>query len=203
MMPPTLYLASVSPRRRELLEQIGVDHTVVRVEIDEMPRQGESPAEYVIRLALEKARTGRASLDDNSAVVLAADTAVVLDGEIMGKPKDREMAAGMLRRLSGHTHKVLTGIALIGSAERSRLNVNRVSFRTLQESEIDAYWKSGEPRDKAGSYGIQGLGALFISHLEGSFSGVMGLPLYETAELLADAGIRPLDAFEREEDLNE
>ncbi|MES9966764.1 MAG: nucleoside triphosphate pyrophosphatase [Sedimenticola sp.] len=203
MMPPTLYLASVSPRRRELLEQIGVDHTVVRVEIDEMPRQGESPAEYVIRLALEKARAGRASLDDNSAVVLAADTAVVLDGEIMGKPKDREMAAGMLRRLSGHTHKVLTGIALIGSAERSRLNVNRVSFRTLQESEIDAYWKSGEPRDKAGSYGIQGLGALFISHLEGSFSGVMGLPLYETAELLADAGIRPLDAFEREEDLNE
>ncbi|MET0117987.1 MAG: nucleoside triphosphate pyrophosphatase [Sedimenticola sp.] len=202
-MPPTLYLASVSPRRRELLEQIGVDHTVVRVEIDEMPRQGESPAEYVIRLALEKARAGRASLDDNSAVVLAADTAVVLDGEIMGKPKDREMAAGMLRRLSGHTHKVLTGIALIGSAERSRLNVNRVSFRTLQESEIDAYWKSGEPRDKAGSYGIQGLGALFISHLEGSFSGVMGLPLYETAELLADAGIRPLDAFEREEDLNE
>ncbi|MET0086320.1 MAG: nucleoside triphosphate pyrophosphatase [Sedimenticola sp.] len=203
MMPPTLYLASVSPRRRELLEQIGVDHTVVRVEIDEMPRQGESPAEYVIRLALEKARAGRASLDDNSAVVLAADTAVVLDGEIMGKPKDREMAVGMLRRLSGHTHKVLTGIALIGSAERSRLNVNRVSFRTLQESEIDAYWKSGEPRDKAGSYGIQGLGALFISHLEGSFSGVMGLPLYETAELLADAGIRPLDAFEREEDLNE
>ncbi|MET0104073.1 MAG: nucleoside triphosphate pyrophosphatase [Sedimenticola sp.] len=203
MMPPTLYLASVSPRRRELLEQIGVDHTVVRVEIDEMPRQGESPAEYVIRLALEKARAGRASLDDNSAVVLAADTAVVLDGEIMGKPKDREMAAGMLRKLSGHTHKVLTGIALIGSAERSRLNVNRVSFRTLQESEIDAYWKSGEPRDKAGSYGIQGLGALFISHLEGSFSGVMGLPLYETAELLADAGIRPLDAFEREEDLNE
>ncbi|MES9871445.1 MAG: nucleoside triphosphate pyrophosphatase [Sedimenticola sp.] len=203
MMPPTLYLASVSPRRRELLEQIGVDHTVVRVEIDEMPRQGESPAEYVIRLALEKARAGRASLDDNSAVVLAADTAVVLDGEIMGKPKDREMAAGMLRRLSGHTHKVLTGIALIGNAERSRLNVNRVSFRTLQESEIDAYWKSGEPRDKAGSYGIQGLGALFISHLEGSFSGVMGLPLYETAELLADAGIRPLDAFEREEDLNE
>ncbi|MES9936928.1 MAG: nucleoside triphosphate pyrophosphatase [Sedimenticola sp.] len=202
-MPPTLYLASVSPRRRELLEQIGVDHTVVRVEIDEMPRQGESPAEYVIRLALEKARAGRASLDDDSAVVLAADTAVVLDGEIMGKPKDREMAAGMLRKLSGHTHKVLTGIALIGSAERSRLNVNRVSFRTLQESEIDAYWKSGEPRDKAGSYGIQGLGALFISHLEGSFSGVMGLPLYETAELLADAGIRPLDAFEREEDLNE
>ncbi|MET0091995.1 MAG: nucleoside triphosphate pyrophosphatase [Sedimenticola sp.] len=203
MMPPTLYLASVSPRRRELLEQIGVDHTVVRVEIDEMPRQGESPAEYVIRLALEKARAGRASLDDDSAVVLAADTAVVLDGEIMGKPKDREMASGMLRKLSGHTHKVLTGIALIGSAERSRLNVNRVSFRTLQESEIDAYWKSGEPRDKAGSYGIQGLGALFISHLEGSFSGVMGLPLYETAELLADAGIRPLDAFEREEDLNE
>ncbi|MET0046179.1 MAG: nucleoside triphosphate pyrophosphatase [Sedimenticola sp.] len=202
-MPPTLYLASVSPRRRELLEQIGVDHTVVRVEIDEMPRQGESPAEYVIRLALEKARAGRASLDDDSAVVLAADTAVVLDGEIMGKPKDREMAAGMLRKLSGHTHKVLTGIALIGSAKRSRLNVNRVSFRTLQESEIDAYWKSGEPRDKAGSYGIQGLGALFISHLEGSFSGVMGLPLYETAELLADAGIRPLDAFEREEDLNE
>ncbi|MES9955738.1 MAG: nucleoside triphosphate pyrophosphatase [Sedimenticola sp.] len=203
MMPPTLYLASVSPRRRELLEQIGVDHTVVRVEIDEMPRQGESPAEYVIRLALEKARAGRASLDDDSAVVLAADTAVVLDGEIMGKPKDRVMAAGMLRKLSGHTHKVLTGIALIGCAERSRLNVNRVSFRTLQESEIDAYWKSGEPRDKAGSYGIQGLGALFISHLEGSFSGVMGLPLYETAELLADAGIRPLDAFEREEDLNE
>lgn len=192
MTPPTLYLASRSPRRRELLRQIGVDHTVVQVEVDETPMNGEAPAEYVIRLALAKARAGLEKLPNGKGIVLGADTAVVIDNEIMGKPADLGMATEMLNRLSGQTHKVLTSIALIGDTEESRLSVNRVSFRKLAQQEILAYWNSGEPRDKAGSYAIQGLGALFISHLEGSFSGVMGLPLFETAELLQKAGIRPL-----------
>ncbi|OOZ36401.1 Maf family protein [Solemya velesiana gill symbiont] len=202
-MSSTLFLAFISPRRRELLRQIGVDRTVVEVNVDETPLPRESPAEYVIRLALAKARAGHDNLGTRSATVLAADTAVVLGDEIMGKPADKAMAATMLRKLSGRTHKVLTGVALVGRVEETRLSVNRVSFRNLEAQEIQAYWSSGEPRDKAGSYGIQGLGAMFISHLEGSFSGVMGLPLFETAELLQRAGIRPLRPWITEEDLNE
>ena len=181
----------MSPRRRELLAQIGVDHEVIKVNIDETRRPGEVPAEYVIRLALEKARAGLNSIDSECLrPVLAADTAVVVDDEILGKPVDQGHALEMMARLSGRSHKVLTGIALVTQQrEASRLSVSRVTFRAVTPAEVECYWNSGEPADKAGGYGIQGLGALFISHLEGSFSGVMGLPLFETAELLRDAGI--------------
>jgi septum formation protein len=192
VMSGKIFLASSSPRRRELLLQIGVDHEVIRVDVDETPHPGEAPSEYVIRLALEKARAGRKLSPDLQIPVLAADTAVVVEGKILGKPADHSDALRMLQLLSGRRHKVLTGVAIIGSEERSRLSVSRVSFRTISPAEAEKYWQSGEPADKAGAYGIQGLGALFINGLEGSFSGVMGLPLFETGELLRSAGIEPL-----------
>ena len=123
--------------------------------------------------------------------VLGADTCVVADGRIMGKPRDRTHALEMLRLLSGSTHEVLTAVALAGDHEALRLNASRVTFRSLSRAECAAYWNTGEPADKAGAYAIQGLAALFVSHLDGSYSGVMGLPLYETAELLREFGIRP------------
>lgn len=189
-MSPSIYLASLSPRRSELLDQIGVDHEIVHIDVDETPLAGEVPAEYVIRLALAKARAGYTAIEGKTSMpVLAADTAVVLDDQIMGKPTDRDDALEMMARLSGRSHKVLTGIALVGAHEESRLSVSKVTFRTVFPAEALNYWNSGEPADKAGGYGIQGLGALFISRLEGSFSGVMGLPLFETAELLRSAGV--------------
>jgi septum formation protein len=194
-MRPQIYLASRSPRRSELLSQIGVIHKTVPAEVDETPRPREAPAEYVLRLALEKAEAGRSALNTPPEVpVLAADTAVVVDNEILGKPGDREEALAMMGLLSGRSHKVLTGVALAGRNRESRLSVSRVTFRTLTDAEAAAYWLSGEPADKAGGYGIQGLGAIFISHLEGSFSGVMGLPLFETAQLLQAEGIELLNA---------
>jgi septum formation protein len=193
-MRPQIYLASRSPRRSELLSQIGVIHETVIAEVDETPRPGEAPAEYVLRLALEKAEAGRSFPNTvGGTPVLAADTAVVVENEILGKPADREAALGMMALLSGRSHKVLTGVALAGENSASRLSVSRVTFRTVTAAEAAAYWQSREPSDKAGGYGIQGLGAIFISHLEGSFSGVMGLPLFETAELLRAAGIELLD----------
>ncbi len=191
-MQPQLYLASRSPRRSELLSQIGVTHEVVTVDVDESPLAGESPADYVVRLALEKAAAGRAATQHSPQPVLAADTAVVVDGEILGKPADRADAVTMLTRLSGRSHEVLTGIALAGKELKSRLSVSQVTFRPITVAEADAYWLSGEPADKAGGYAIQGLGAVFVSHLEGSFSGVVGLPLFTTAELLRGAGIKLL-----------
>jgi len=194
-MSPSIYLASLSPRRRELLKQIGVDHEVIKVDVDETPIPGEAPAEYVIRLALAKARAGCEARPEHARLpVLAADTAVVVDNEIMGKPTDRDDALDMMARLSGRSHKVLTGVALIAAREESRLSVSHVTFREVSPTEALAYWNSGEPADKAGGYAIQGLGALFVSRLEGSFSGVMGLPLFETAELLRGAGIERLEA---------
>jgi septum formation protein len=193
-MPVQIYLASRSPRRSELLSQIGVTHEIVTAEVDETPRPNEAPAEYVLRLALEKAEAGRSAVNAaTDTPVLAADTAVVTENEILGKPADREAALGMMARLSGRSHKVLTGVALVGDSSASRLSVSRVTFRSVTAAEAAAYWQRGEPSDKAGGYGIQGLGAIFISHLEGSFSGVMGLPLFETAELLQAAGIKLLD----------
>lgn len=186
-----LYLASGSPRRRELLGQIGVPFVVLNAPIDETPWPAESPADYVQRLACAKAQAGLATLPDSGvAVVLGADTSVVLAGRILGKPEDRADAVAMLSALSGHTHEVLTAVAL-ASRERCavRLVSSQVSFRPLSAGEIEAYWASGEPLDKAGSYAIQGLGAVFVSHLQGSFSAVVGLPLCETAALLADFGI--------------
>ena len=190
-MSAEIYLASQSPRRRELLQQIGVAHEVIAVEVNETPHPGEPAAEYVIRLALAKADAGQAAVRERSPLlpVLAADTAVVAGETILGKPGDRAVALAMMRRLSGSSHKVLTGVALVGGRRESRLSVSRVTFRAVTTAEAEAYWQSGEPADKAGGYAIQGLGAIFVSRLEGSFSGVMGLPLFETAELLKRAGI--------------
>ncbi|MEX6502401.1 Maf family protein [Pseudomonas zhanjiangensis] len=187
----TLYLASGSPRRRELLTQIGVPFTPHPVPLDESPLPGEAPDLYVERLARAKAQAGLGLLGQTEgAVVLGADTAVVLDGRILGKPADREEALATLGALSDREHQVLTAVAL-ASSERvaARLVVSRVRFRALARAELEAYWATGEPRDKAGSYGIQGLAAVFVSHLQGSYSAVVGLPLCETAELLAEFAI--------------
>jgi nucleoside triphosphate pyrophosphatase len=186
---PLLTLASVSPRRRELLERIGVAHVVSAADIDETVQPGELPADYVVRMACAKARAVRARRTD--LPVLAADTTVVLDGVILAKPRDRADAIAMLARLSGRTHRVLTAVALAtASGIAFRLSTSEVRMRAVTPEECAAYWETGEPRDKAGGYAIQGRGALYIEHLSGSFSGVMGLPLYETGELLAAAGIR-------------
>ena len=185
---PLLTLASASPRRRELLEQIGVTHLVSAADIDETVRPGEAPADYVVRMACAKARAVRERAGE--LPVLAADTIVVIDGLILGKPGDRAACVAMLGRLSGRTHQVLTAVALASAAGVAfRVSASEVRFRTVTPAECAAYWESGEPRDKAGGYAIQGRGALFIEHLSGSFSGVMGLPLYETGELLTAAGI--------------
>ena len=186
-----LFLASGSPRRRELLTQIGVAFSVIGAEIDETPLPDESPAAYVERLARGKAQAGRARLNANAqACVLGADTAVVLDGKILGKPLDEADALAMLMSLSGQEHEVLTAIALLdGERCESRVVRSLVRFRPINAAEANAYWASGEPRDKAGGYGIQGLGAVFVSGLNGSYSAVVGLPLCETAELLGHFGI--------------
>jgi septum formation protein len=185
---PLLTLASVSPRRRELLGQIGVAHVVSGADIDETVREGESPAEYVVRMACAKARAVRAR--GTHLPVLAADTTVVIDGLILGKPRDRAEGLAMLSRLSGRTHQVLTAVALATDAGVGfRLSTSEVRLRAVTLEECAAYWETGEPRDKAGGYAIQGRGALFIEHLSGSYSGVMGLPLYETGQLLAAAGV--------------
>lgn len=184
-----IYLASASPRRSELLRQIDVAHAVRPVAIDESPRPGEKPAPYALRLAEEKARAlwERLSADERRPV-LAADTTVALDDEILGKPVDRDDCFRILGRLSGRVHEVHTAVAVLheGGAD-ARVSTSQVEFRALTRAEIDWYWNTGEPADKAGAYGVQGHAAIFIRHLAGSYSGVMGLPLYETWELLAPA----------------
>lgn len=186
-----LFLASASPRRRELLAQIAVPCVTQIASIDETPLPAEPAAVYVERLALEKARAGLRALGERAdAVVLGADTAVVLDGRILGKPADFVESREMLLSLSGRSHQVMTAVALVGTGrESSRVVTSEVSFRTLGEAEIEAYWASGEPCDKAGSYGIQGLAAVFVNHMQGSYSAVVGLPLCETAEMLGQFGI--------------
>ncbi|MCL7461467.1 nucleoside triphosphate pyrophosphatase [Pseudomonas sp. NW5] len=187
---PDLYLASTSPRRRELLTQIGVPYRLVAAEVDEAVRAGESPVVYVERLAREKALTGLAALEGREGCVLGADTCVVLEGQILGKPADRAEALAMLAALSGRVHQVLTAVAVADQRRcLSRVVTSQVRFRPLSEAECVRYWDSGEPQDKAGSYGIQGLGAVFVQHLEGSYSAVVGLPLCETADLLAQFGL--------------
>jgi len=182
-----LLLASQSPRRRELLDQIGVSYQVSPVQVDEAPHPGEEAAAYVRRVTLAKAAAARHRHPGRP--VLAADTAVVLDGAILGKPQDREHALAMLLALADRTHEVLTGVALHADRLDYRLSVSRVTFGPLDRHQALRYWQSGEPRDKAGAYAIQGRAALFIRHLAGSYSGVMGLPLYETGALLAAAGL--------------
>ncbi|GIZ11615.1 nucleoside triphosphate pyrophosphatase [Pseudomonas sp. NCCP-436] len=186
-----LFLASASPRRRELLAQIAVPCVVRGASIDESPLPDEPAADYVVRLAREKARSALETLADQSdAVVLGADTAVVLDGRILGKPQDFDDFRSTLRCLAGRTHQVMTAVALASRhGEAARLVCSEVTFRPLSEEEIAAYWASGEPRDKAGGYGIQGLAAVFVSRIEGSYSAVVGLPLCETAQLLREFGI--------------
>jgi septum formation protein len=189
---PQLILASGSPRRRELLHQIGVAHVVQAAEVDERQLPGEDPAACAARLAMEKARAVHGAAPGRPQLpVLGADTLVVQDGVTLGKPRDRADALAMLQQLSGRTHRVISAVALVTTAGvASRLSDSEVRFRRLTPAECAAYWDTGEPRDKAGAYAIQGLGAVFIAGLNGSYSGVMGLPLFETAELLAAAGVR-------------
>jgi nucleoside triphosphate pyrophosphatase len=187
---PHIYLASTSPRRLALLAQIGVSFTLLHARVDEAQLPGESADEYVRRLALEKARAGRSLLAArNERPVLGADTAVVADGRILGKPRNREDALDMLQVLSGRSHLVLSAVALAAGREAVRVSTSSVTFRTVTRAQCAAYWETGEPRDKAGGYAIQGRAAVFVSRLEGSYSGVMGLPVYETAELLQEFGI--------------
>lgn len=185
----TLLLASGSPRRRELLQQIGVPFTQVSADIDETPLPNETPEAYVQRLAVAKAAAGLVQ-GGAGAVVLGADTAVILDGQILGKPRDAQHAADMLMALSARAHEVFTAVALCNELRSEVCYVStRVRFRHISPQEIQAYWASGEPADKAGGYAIQGLGAVFVEAIEGSYSAVVGLPLCETAALLADFAI--------------
>jgi len=202
-----IYLASRSPRRRELLAQLGVafdellTHELHGADVDETPHADEAAPAYVMRVARAKAELGWRQVESRALAplpVLAADTTVVLDGEILGKPADAEHAGQMLRGLSAHTHEVLTAVAIArGDRMETALSASTVEFRNLDDAEIRAYAASGEPLDKAGAYAIQGGAAVFITRLAGSYSGIMGLPLIATAELLWRFGIAsnwgPLD----------
>ncbi|HEX7966514.1 MAG TPA: Maf family protein [Gammaproteobacteria bacterium] len=193
MTAPQFYLASASPRRRQLLEQLGLRFEMAAADVDETPHAGEPARDYVLRLARLKAETAAKRMGYPTLPVLAADTAVVLDGAILGKPRDRDDALSMLARLSARSHQVLSAIALWQPGMLTAVvNESQVRFRAVSPQEALAYWDTGEPRDKAGAYGIQGLGGLFVEHLEGSYSGVMGLPLFETAALLREAGVSVL-----------
>ena len=187
-MSVQIILASASPRRKELLDQINVSYRVYPVDLDETPWPDEAPLDYVQRVAAEKSAACKAQLNTEMPV-LAADTAVILGSVIMGKPKDKADAMAMLTQLSGKTHQVYSAVSLRGREHGQAVSITEVTFRCLTEQEILAYWHSGEPVDKAGSYAIQGRGGVFIESIKGSFSGVVGLPLFETAELLSKQGI--------------
>lgn len=184
---PLIYLASASPRRSALLTQIGVAHRVAAVAIDESVAGDEAPEKYVTRLAALKADTLWESLPrDERLPVLGSDTTVVVDRSILGKPADENDCVRILQLLSGRTHQVHTAVAVrSASGSEVRLSISDVTFRDLTQGEMRAYWRTGEPADKAGGYAIQGRGAVFIRHIAGSYSGIMGLPLFETAELLS------------------
>lgn len=190
-----LYLASQSPRRRELLLQLGLDFSVLDVDVPEHPAPAEPPPDYVRRVARDKALAGLATLDRAAAagaVVIGSDTEVVLDDEVFGKPADAVAAAAMLGRLAGRTHTVISAVWVVAAGrEQCELSTSRVTFAALDAAAIAAYVATGEPFGRAGSYAIQGRGAAFVAHLEGSYSGVMGLPLYETARLLRTFGAMP------------
>lgn len=186
-----LYLASQSPRRRDLLTLLGLRFGVLDVDVPEVRRSDEPAEDYVDRVAREKAGAGLLEVVAvPGAWVLGADTEVVLDGEVFGKPRDAGDAAAMLRRLSGRTHQVLSAVSLVSAGRELQARCHsQVTLAPLDDAAIAAYVASGEPDGKAGGYAIQGLAQAFISHLSGSYSGVMGLPLFETAQLLRDAGL--------------
>ena len=195
---PSIYLASRSPRRAELLQQMGVLFTVVPADIDETPHAMERSDAYVKRLAIEKAQAGYALVLQKAwfeMPVLAADTTVSIDGEILGKPQDDGDAYRMLSLMSGRWHEVHTGIAVAQAGHVAmEISSTMVQMADLSDAVIRAYIASGEPKDKAGAYGIQGIAGSLIKRIEGSYSGVMGLPVYETAKLLKQAGIALLGA---------
>jgi septum formation protein len=188
-MTAQIILASASPRRKELLNQIGVAYSIYAVDIDESVQSGELPLAYVQRMAAEKSAACVARIGSHLPI-LAADTSVVLGNVIMGKPKDKDDALSMLKRLSGTTHQVYTAISLRGNEHSQAVSITDVSFKPLTDAELDQYWQTGEPLDKAGSYAIQGLAAVFVESIRGSFSGVVGLPLFETGQLLIKQGIQ-------------
>ena len=197
-MPPdattAFYLASRSPRRLELLAQIGLRPLIVPADIQEVPLPGQAPADYAVSIALAKARTAAAQASERWPV-LGADTDVVCDGRILGKPAHRDEGIAMLLALSDRWHEVYSAVAVVeGQHAESRMTVTRVRFGTVAADEAAAYWDGGEPADKAGAYAIQGYAARWIRAIEGSYSGVVGLPLYETCELLGQFGIYPRPA---------
>lgn len=196
MLSTMLYLASKSPRRRELLRRLGLPFDVLDVDIPEHREPGEAAEDYVRRVAREKAGAGLLSvLGNSSAMVLGSDTEVVLDHEVFGKPRDAVDAAAMLRRLSGRSHRVMSAVSIVSPGrEVQALSVSQVTFADLTDAQIAAYVATGEPMGKAGGYAIQGGAEIFTTRLSGSYSGVMGLPLYETACLLREMGLEPVVA---------
>jgi septum formation protein len=185
-----IYLASSSPRRAELLHQIGVQFMVLAVDVDESPLVSETPEQYVRRVAKAKADAAGHAVDEEGIPILAADTTIAIDNEIVGKPHDPAHCRCILSKLSGRTHQVFTCIAFRYQRQtRLTLSLNQVRFRVIEEKEVAAYCASNEPLDKAGAYAIQGKAAIFVENLEGSYSSVMGLPLFETAKILQQADI--------------
>ncbi len=188
-----IYLASASPRRQELLRQLGIEFDAMPSNILEVRKAGEAPAQYVTRVAGDKARWVAQLVKERGLTahpVLGADTEVVLDGDILGKPENAAHGMDMLRRLAGRTHEVLSAICVWNrGTEHAALSTSRVTFRPLTPAEIEQYWKTGEPLGKAGAYAIQGRAAAFIAKLEGSYSGVMGLPLHELDDILRKIGV--------------
>lgn len=192
MTEPVLHLASSSPRRVEILTALRLTFTAAGVDIDETPLTGENVSDMVLRLAEAKAQE---AAKQHGGLVLGSDTAVELDGVIFGKPKDEQDALDMLARLSGQSHRVLTGVAIVkGDRVWRDLSVTRVSFREIRADEARQYWQSGEPEGKAGAYAIQGRGGVFVDSISGSYSGVVGLPVFQTARLLQQAGVRVMGA---------
>jgi septum formation protein len=186
-MPLAITLASSSPRRREILATLGLEFSVQASDVDETPLAGEAADDMVLRLAAAKAE---AVVAGSPGIVIAADTAVVVDGLMLGKPADRDDCLAMLGALSGQTHTVYTGVAVrCRGVTRTALSATDVLFRDIGRDEALAYWQSGEPRDKAGAYAVQGLGGVFVERIEGSYSGVVGLPVFETASLLRQVGL--------------
>lgn len=201
-----LVLASASPRRKELLSLLVNEFEVLPADIDETPFHHEKAEEYVVRMAVEKAKAASLKYKNKTdysarAIFLASDTSVVVDGQILGKPTSLEDSRSMLRRLSGRSHQVITSLCLCDLEQNhiaTQCVTSNVTFREISDVEIDQYWRSKEPQDKAGSYGIQGLGAIFVLTMSGSYSAVVGLPLYETAQLLTQFGIHSLEEMSHE-----